>query len=201
MKIIVIGATGTIGSAVADALAAHHEVVCASRTGQLQVDVEDLASVERMFATVGDIDSVVSCATGTPARWRALFGPIDNLGDAQLTSLFDGVRAQIKFILAARKRVKRSIVITTGALAQIAVPGSAAVTMMAAGIEGFVKGAALDMPAGTRINAVSPPWVKETMEKMGMDSSTGMPAKVLAESYVAAVEGTMNGQILQPWST
>lgn len=135
---------------------------------------------------------------------RALAGAIrtlDQLNDAKLASLFDGMRAQIKFILAARKRVKRAIVVTTGALAQHPVPGSVAVTMMASGLEGFVKGAALDMPDGTRINAVSPPWVKETMEKLGMDSSTGMPAKALAESYVVAVEGAMTGQVLQPWST
>lgn len=196
MKILVIGASGTIGSAVADALATKHEVVRASRSTGL--DVENLASVEAALAT--PYDAVVSCATGTPARWQALFGPLDQLGAKQLDALLDGFRKQVELILAARKRVKSAIVVTTGALAQHPIPGSAAVTMMASGLEGFVRGAALDLPAGLRLNAVSPPWVKETMEKMGMDSSTGMPAAVLAKSYVAAVEGAMNGTIIQPWA-
>jgi len=92
MKILVIGATGTIGSAVADALAGTHEVVRASRSTGL--DIDDLASVEAALAT--PYDAVVSCATGTPARWQALFGPLDRLDEAQLDALFAGVRAQLR---------------------------------------------------------------------------------------------------------
>ena len=49
MKIIVVGATGTIGAAVADALAARHEVVRASRSGQPSVDIDDVESVTALF--------------------------------------------------------------------------------------------------------------------------------------------------------
>lgn len=152
MRIVVIGATGTIGSAVADALADRHEVVRASRNGPARVDVDDGASVDAFFAEVKNIDAVVSCATGTPARWQALFGPLDKLGEAQLTSLLDGLGAHVRFLLACCRHVVDggSITVTTGALAHQPIPGSAAVTMMAAGLEGFVRGAALDMPRGVR---------------------------------------------------
>ncbi len=43
MKVIVIGATGTIGRAVADALAAGHEVVRASRQGDVKVELDPAA--------------------------------------------------------------------------------------------------------------------------------------------------------------
>ncbi|MFG1998170.1 hypothetical protein ACGFNU_03360 [Spirillospora sp. NPDC048911] len=43
MKIIVIGATGTIGSAVAGLLEKEHEVVRASRRGPVTVDLDDTA--------------------------------------------------------------------------------------------------------------------------------------------------------------
>ncbi len=199
MKIIVIGATGTIGAAVAAALAVHHEVIRASRSGVTRVNVEDAASVDALFASVKDVDAVVSCATGTPARWGALFGPIDEVGEAKLTSIFDFLGAQIRFLLACRRHVRDggSITLTTGALARKPRPGSAVVTMMAAGLEGFVRSAALEMPRGVRMNAVSPGAVQETMDKLG-NGLPGMPAHVLAEHYVAVVEGTMTGEIVQP---
>jgi NAD(P)-dependent dehydrogenase (short-subunit alcohol dehydrogenase family) len=75
--------------------------------------------------------------------------------------------------------------------------GSASVSMVNAGVEGFVRAAALDMPRRTRVNAVSPPWVKETMVKLGMDPTPGMSAADVAKAYVAAVEGTHQGKILE----
>jgi hypothetical protein len=56
----------------------------------------------------------------------------------------------------------------------------------------------LEMPRRIRINAVSPPWVKETLVKLGMDAASGLPSAEVAHAYVAAVEGTHQGQILAP---
>ena len=39
MRVIVIGATGTIGTAVADALATRHEIIRASCKGDVRVDI------------------------------------------------------------------------------------------------------------------------------------------------------------------
>ena len=47
--------------------------------------------------------------------------------------------------------------------------GSAAVSLVNAGLEGFVRAAALEAPRGIRVNVVSPPWVTETLE-MDYDS-------------------------------
>ena len=47
-----------------------------------------------------------------------------------------------------------------------------------------------------RINAVSPPWVAETLELMGQDRSAGMPAVKVAAAYLESVEGRQNGKIL-----
>jgi NAD(P)-dependent dehydrogenase (short-subunit alcohol dehydrogenase family) len=70
--------------------------------------------------------------------------------------------------------------------------------MVNAGLEGFVRAAALEMPRGLRINAVSPPWVKETMVKFGKDPTPGQAAADVAKAYVAAVDGKHQGQILDP---
>jgi NAD(P)-dependent dehydrogenase (short-subunit alcohol dehydrogenase family) len=75
-------------------------------------------------------------------------------------------------------------------------PGGTAISMVNAGLEGFVRGAALDLPRGCRINAVAPGWVRETLVAMKMDPSPGVRAAQVAQSYVTSVEGSMTGQIL-----
>jgi hypothetical protein len=54
------------------------------------------------------------------------------------------------------------------------------------------------LPRNLRINAVSPPWVKETMVKLVMDPSPGLASADVAKAYVAAVEGTHQGKVLDP---
>ena len=62
-RVIVIGATGTIGRAVADALSAGHEVVRVGHSGgEHTADIEDAASLEALFAAVAPFDAVVCCA-------------------------------------------------------------------------------------------------------------------------------------------
>ena len=50
MKIIVIGASGTVGRAVAQELSQRHEVIHVGRTqGDYQVDITSQQSVENLF--------------------------------------------------------------------------------------------------------------------------------------------------------
>ena len=63
MRVLVIGATGTIGKAVAEVLAERgHEVLRASRSGEVTVDIADPASIRAMYHKLGWVDAVVSCA-------------------------------------------------------------------------------------------------------------------------------------------
>jgi NAD(P)-dependent dehydrogenase (short-subunit alcohol dehydrogenase family) len=78
--------------------------------------------------------------------------------------------------------------------------GSAAISLVNAGLEGFVRAAALEAPRGIRVNVVSPPWVSETLVQLGQDPQGGLPAAVVARAYVQAVEGSMTGQVIEPSS-
>ena len=63
MKIVVIGAKGTIGAQLVDALSAKkHEVIRASRNGDTKVNLDDPATIRALFETVKDVDALVSCA-------------------------------------------------------------------------------------------------------------------------------------------
>lgn len=198
MKIIVIGATGTIGSAVADALASRHEVIRASRKSEVNVDVGDPKSLSALFDKIENVDAVVACG----GEVGGLFAPLDQLTDAHFEQSLKFTMNAVHVVRACMKRVRDggSITVTTGQLSMHPMPGTAALSMAGAAAEGFVRAAALEMPRKIRLNSVAPGWVKETMEKMGMDSSPGMPAKTLAEFYVKAVEGNANGTIIDPTS-
>jgi nucleoside-diphosphate-sugar epimerase len=157
MKILVIGATGTIGSAVVAALAARkHDVVAASRSGEVRVDIDDAASVRAL-------DAVVCCAG------NAAFKPLAALGDEDFAlSLRSKLMGQVNVTRAAlgTLRERSSVTLTSGALAQQPMAGSAAVSLVNAGIEGFAR------------------------------ASGGLPAAEVARAYVAAVEGQERGQVI-----
>lgn len=54
MKILVVGGTGTIGSAVVNTFAEQHEVTVVGHTsGDVQVDLSDPDSIDRLYETVG----------------------------------------------------------------------------------------------------------------------------------------------------
>jgi NAD(P)-dependent dehydrogenase (short-subunit alcohol dehydrogenase family) len=196
MRIIVVGATGTIGSEVVRALSGKgHEVLPASRSSGLKVDLDNPASVRAMFEKAGGVDAVVSCAG------NAAFKPFAELTDADYElGLRSKMMGQVLIARLAKDRLRDggSITLTTGILAMRPMPGSASISMVNAGLEGFVRAAALEMSRRIRINAVSPPWVKETLVKLGMDAVSGLPSAEVAHAYLAAVEGTHQGQILAP---
>lgn len=196
MHVIVVGGTGTIGSAVAAALLPRHEVVVAGRkTGVVSVDLALPESIRAMFQTVGKFDAVVSAAG------QAKFGTLDDLTDADYVFSFSNkLMGQANLVRIGRQFIADggSLTLTTGVLGQEPIKGSASISMVNAGLEGFVRAAALELPRGIRVNVVSPPWVTETLVARKMDPSPGMSAARVAQAYLASVEGTMTGQTLDP---
>lgn len=196
MRVIVIGATGTIGSAVVAALSARHDVVTVGNTrGTFQVDLASPESISRMFEAVGAFDALVSTAG------RAAFAGLSDLKDADFQfSLSNKLMGQANLVRIGSRFIRDggSFTLTSGVLSQETMKGSAAISMVNAGLEGFVRAAALELPRGLRVNVVSPPWVTETLIARKMDPSIGLPAATVAQAYVMSVEGTITGQTLDP---
>src|SRR5262249_41167994 len=187
------GGTGTIGKAVSDALAAKHEGVRASRKGPVKAEIDDTASLKSLFEQVKDINAVVCCAGS------AAFKPLSQLtcADFQL-----GIKCKLSGAVSLARLglsyVKQGgwLPVTGGVFAPEPTKGGAAISMVNAALEGFVIGAAIEMPRGLRLNLVSPPWISETLAAFKMDPSGGIPAAACAKAYVAAIEGRYQGQIL-----
>jgi NAD(P)-dependent dehydrogenase (short-subunit alcohol dehydrogenase family) len=195
MKILVIGATGTIGDPVAQALEVRHEVLRASHTRSgLTVDLADPESIKRLYAKCGRVDAVVSVAG------QAAFRPLLALTDSDFAlGLTNKLMGQINLVRFGVDNLTDggSFTLTSGILSRQPMPGGAAISPVNAGIEGFARAAAIELPRGLRINAVSPGWVTETLIAFKMDPSIGIPARQVAQTYVAAVEGNMTGQVLE----
>lgn len=195
MRILIVGATGTIGQPLTTALA-HHDLVLASRErAHEKVDIADPSSIKALYRRVGRIDAVVSTAGA------ARFAPLAALSDDDFAfSLGNKLMGQVNLVRYGMDSVSDggSFTLTSGVLAQQPMPGSAAISLVNAGVEGFVRAAALEVPRGQRVNVVSPPWVAETLAAMGQDPKGGLPAATVARAYVSSIEGSQTGAVISP---
>lgn len=198
MRLLLIGGTGTIGAAVAVAFSAlGDEVVSVSRSGDPFVDITHDDSIDQLFERVGDVDAVVVTAGKVPSV--ALTRATRRDFDAGFGNKLGG---QISVVLSALPHIadRGSITLTSGILAQHAVPGSVVTAAVNGALEGFVARASLDLPRGVRINAVSPTIVLPSGESSdafrGFHSVT--PAEA-AQAYVRSAYGIETGQVFRVW--
>ena len=195
MQIILIGASGTIGSAIDDALSPNHDLVRVGRTsGDRHADLSDPASIQSLYDEVGPFDAVVSAAG------NAAFNPLRELSDDDFDlSLSSKLMGQVNLVRYGLPHISTdanpSFTLVSGVLSQEPMPGSAAISMVNSGIEGFMRAAALEAE-DVRVNVVSPPWVSETLEAMGEDPSDGLPAATVAKAFVDSVESDVTGKVI-----
>ena len=144
-KVILIGASGTIGSATNESLkAAGYDVVIASFSGDktdFSVDIQDPSSIKTLFERVGSFDALVS-TTG-----KVSFKNIQEIEQQdQNLSLSNKFLGQINLIQIVVKYINEggSFTLTTGILnVEPIAMGSIAATVNA-GLEGFIKAATLE---------------------------------------------------------
>ena len=116
MKILLIGASGTLGRAVAAELGARHDIITAGRkTGDVRIDLADKASIAAALARLAPLDAVVSTAG------NVAWGPVLELTDSDwMLGVSDKLLGQINVarLAAGQLRDGGSITLTTGILAE-----------------------------------------------------------------------------------
>lgn len=195
MRILVIGAEGTVGRAAIAALGGRHDIVKAGRSsGDVHVDISDSASIVAMYEKTGKLDAVVCCAG------QAHFAPLARMTEEQfMGGLKNKLMGQVNLVLKGLSYLNDggSFTLTSGSLDRYLVrQGSNAATINAA-LGGFVRGAAIDLERGIRINLVSPTLLEESAAKLATllpGHEPVSPARV-GLAYVKSVEGAQTGQI------
>ncbi len=194
MKVIVVGATGTIGKAIVQAIGNRHEVIPVSFSkSAIKVDISDSGSIRKMFQATGRVDAVISAAG------LAKFGPMASLMDEDFAlGLNNKLMGQVNVVRLGMDYINDggSFTLTSGILSRKPMHGSTAISLVNAALEGFGRAAALEMPRGIRMNIVSPNWVIDTLKAFNMDPSIGTPVEVVAQAYVRVLDGSMNGQVI-----
>lgn len=194
MKIIVIGATGTIGRAVSNlAKEKGHEVIESSRNVEPKVNIDTPESIDAYYEKVGMVDAVV-CAAGI-----ANFGSLQEMTDQKFQrGIQSKLMGQVNLVRKGISNLNEggAFVLTSGMLAAKPWPKTSAVAMVNAGLEGFTRAAALDLSEDKRICIVSPPLISETAKKMGRDPAPWPEAAKVAGTYLKAITGEANGEVL-----
>ncbi|MBC3952535.1 short chain dehydrogenase [Pseudomonas folii] len=194
MKIVLIGASGTIGSAVAQELAQRHEIVRAGRnSGEEQVDISDSASIRKLFERIGRFDAVV-CAAG-----NVKFAPLAEMTESDFAlGLQDKLMGQVNLLLIGREFANdgASFTFTTGVLSHDPIRAGASASLVNGAIDAFVRAAAIELPRGMRVNSVSPNVLIEAMDSYAPYFRGFKPvaAADVALAYAKSVEGLQTGQ-------
>ncbi|MFE5837628.1 short chain dehydrogenase [Arthrobacter sp. NPDC056493] len=193
MKILIVGANGLLGSAAVAALKGRHEVIEASRSSDVSVDLAEPDSIRRMFDQVGTVDAVISCTGSVP------FKPLAELTDKDFRSGFeDKVLGQVNLVQLGEQYISDggSFTLTSGVLAREPILTGAAASLANGALESFVMAAAAELPRGIRINAVSPTVLAEASGYHEFfPGFSQVPADEVGRAYVKSVEGIQTGQV------
>ncbi|TLS51256.1 short chain dehydrogenase [Paenibacillus antri] len=194
MRILLIGAAGTIGSAVHKELVSRHEVIAAGRhAGDVRVDITSDESIAAMYEAVGKVDAVISTPGAT------YFGALEDMTpEHNEISIRSKLAGQVNLVLLGHPYVndRGSFTLTTGILMDDPVLGGASAAMASGGVKAFVQAAAIEMPRGIRINNVSPNVLEESKEKYEpfFPGFVPVPSPRVAQAYRKSVEGGQTGK-------
>jgi NAD(P)-dependent dehydrogenase (short-subunit alcohol dehydrogenase family) len=198
MKIIIVGASGTMGTYLSNAFEKEHEVIRADRKGKdVEVDITSPEAIENMYKRIGDFDALICTAGPT------FVGPWKNLNDKSFRSGVEGkMMGQINLVLVGQHYInpKGSFTLITGALTHEPQKNFANASAANAAVEGFVRAAAIELENGIRINAVSPTVIENSPQYFPFfPGELPVTMKQLEFGFRKSVFGANTGQVIKPY--
>ncbi|HPH84115.1 MAG TPA: short chain dehydrogenase [Ferruginibacter sp.] len=198
MKIIIVGASGTMGKYLASAFTKDHEVITAAKQGcDISVDITSPESIEAMFKKVGSFDALISTAGPT------YVGPWKKLTDKEFRQGVEGkMMGQINLVLIGQHYInpKGSFTLITGALSHDPQKNFANASAANGAVEGFVRAAAIELENGIRINAVSPTVIENSPQYFPyFPGDIPVTMQQLEFGFRKSVFGANTGQVIKPY--
>jgi NAD(P)-dependent dehydrogenase (short-subunit alcohol dehydrogenase family) len=199
-RLLIIGASGVLGRAIVAELGERYDIVTAgSKSGDVRIDISDPDSIVAGLKAAGPLDAV-ACAAG-----MVNFDPLSAISVAPLErssyglGLINKVMGQVNLALAARDVLRDggSITLIAGVLADTPIVAGSSASMVNGAIEAFARAAAIELPRGLRINAVSPTVFEESMEGYGpfFRGFDPVPVARAARAFSRSIEGRQTGQV------
>jgi NAD(P)-dependent dehydrogenase (short-subunit alcohol dehydrogenase family) len=198
MKIIIVGATGTMGKHLSSVLEKEHEIIrVGSTSGDFQADFTSPGSIENLFKQVGSFDALI-CTAGP-----SYVGPWKTMTDKEFRKGIDGkLMGQVNLVLIGQHYInpKGSFTLITGALTHEPVLNFASAAAANGAIEAFVRAAAIELDNGVRINAVSPTVIEDSPQYFPLfPGDIPVTMKQLEYGFRKSVFGANTGQIIKPY--
>ncbi|HLK27898.1 MAG TPA: short chain dehydrogenase [Puia sp.] len=196
MKIIIVGATGTLGKKITESLEKNHEVIkVGSKSGDFQVDIGSASSIEELFKKTGKFDALIS-ATGS-----GYFGAFNKMTEKEFKIGIDSkLMGQVNLILIGQHYInpKGSFTLTSGILSDDPVRGSANLAVVNGAINSFVLAASYELDNQVRINAISPGVVEDSPHYFSsFPGHIPVTMDKVVSAYLKSVLGIVNGQVIK----
>ena len=197
MRIIIVGASGTMGKYLTSAFEKEHEIVrVGSKSGDFQVDITSPEEIEDFFKQVGPFDALISTAGPT------YVGPWKKMTDKEFRKGVEGkMMGQINLVLIGQHYInpKGSFTLITGALTHEPQLNFANASAANGAVEGFVRAAAIELENGIRINAVSPTVIENSPQYFPFfPGDIPVTMKQLEYGFRKSVFGANTGQVIKP---
>ena len=198
MKIIIVGASGTMGQYLANAFRKEHEVITAATKGcDINVDITSTESIEQLYKQAGPFDALVSTAGPT------FVGPWEKLNDQTFRKGVEGkMMGQINLVLIGQHYInpKGSFTLITGALTHEPQKHFANASAANGAVEGFVRAAAIELENGIRINTVSPTVIENSPQYFPyFPGDIPVTMQQLEYGFRKSIFGANTGQIIKPY--
>ena len=183
MKVLIIGANGSIGKIITPIIQQKHEVITSARTsGAIKTDISSMTSIENLFSQIGSLDAVI-CVAGESVS-SSLMTMDEN---AYSIGIQQKLLSQINLVLMGIPFVNDngSFTLISGKMGEKPSKESSGKSVANGAVNSFVLSAALEMPRNIRLNVISPAKV------------ASLDTNDLINAYLRSIESNCNGEIIR----
>ena len=197
MKILLVGASGTIGNAIKNLFTSKgYDVIAASYSSKssVKVNIQNINSIKNMFAKIGHVDGIVSAVGGD-----GFLKPFDDLTPEDFSfGLSSKALGQVNLVTVGRNYLNKNgcIILTSGHSIEVMnMPGTSLISTANASVNNFVKAVSSEVNS-FRINTVIPNLVTESALRYNISTEGSISAADTAKTYLSILRGNVSGKLV-----